>query len=73
VASGVDSTYIPPQRGTQCAMPGDEAAWHAACTFKINGILRNVDIGEPGFGLSKAGSHPAFPSDVDRRQCRRPQ
>ena len=64
VKTGADSNYAQPAWSTQCLYPSGEGAWSATTTFRLNSVVWQVSIGEPGFGLPKAGSHTALPENM---------
>ncbi|MCC3775809.1 hypothetical protein [Streptomyces sp. UNOB3_S3] len=56
--TGAHYDYVPPAWSTQCVMPTQDGAWHANVSFQLDGTTWTVDIGQPGFGYPKPGSHP---------------
>ncbi|MGW3447313.1 hypothetical protein [Streptomyces sp. NPDC001076] len=45
-------------------MPADDGAWSANISFRLDGLIWEVTIGQPGFGRPKTGSHPALQETV---------
>lgn len=56
--------YNQPEWATQCVFPAGDGAWSAEIRFTLNSITWQISIGQPGFGLPQAGSHPALPENV---------